>query len=52
MQILAEADKLGEKFEVSFITDDRDFLLFTDEIESRLKVKIIALLDLGHYFDP
>lgn len=51
MRILAEADELGKKFEVSFITDDNDFLLFTDEIESRLKVRIFALLDLGHYFD-
>jgi hypothetical protein len=51
MRILAEADQFGEKFEVSFITDDKDFLLFTDEIESRLQVRIFALLDLGHYFD-
>lgn len=51
MQILAEADKLGEKFNVSFITDDHDFLYFKNEIESRLRIRMTALLDLPHYFD-
>jgi hypothetical protein len=51
MRILAEANKLGEKFSVCFITDDNDFLHFKSEIESRLNLRMTALLDVPHYFD-
>jgi len=51
MQILSEADDLGAKYFVHFITDDRDFLDFKTEIETELSLKITALLDLPHFFD-
>lgn len=51
MKILAEADELGGKCLVNFITDDSDFLEFKTEIEKELRVKIVALLDLPHFFD-
>ena len=49
VQILADADKLGQKYDVRFITDDHHFLDFKDEIEERLNVKLVGLLDLVHY---
>jgi predicted nuclease of predicted toxin-antitoxin system len=51
MKILAEADELGAVYLVNLITDDSDFLEFKDVIEKELKLKIIALLNVPHFFD-
>lgn len=49
MKILGEASTLSRDHRVIFVTDDGDYLNFKDEIEEKLKLKIIALLDLPHF---
>jgi len=49
MKILGEAYVLTRDNQVIFVTDDGDYLNFNDEIEKKLKLKIVALLDLPHF---
>jgi hypothetical protein len=49
MKILGEAHALAKDYRVIFVTDDSDYLNFKDEIEKKLKLEIIALLDLPHF---
>lgn len=49
MKILGEAYALTRDHRVIFVTDDGDYLNFKDEIEKKLKLEIIALLDLRHF---
>jgi len=48
MKILGEAHRLGQTYKVYFVTDDKDFTYFKDEIQKELNVTVIELLDLPH----
>jgi len=46
IKILGEAAKLAEKSKVIMITEDHDFLDFSDEIENRFRVKVVRISEL------
>lgn len=51
MKILGQAHALTKNYRVIFVTDDGDFLNFKNEIEKKLKLEIIGLLDLPHFHE-
>jgi hypothetical protein len=49
MRILGEAVTLGLKNRVYFVTDDKDYIFFKNEIKQDLGIDIIELLDLRSF---
>lgn len=49
MRILGEAHVLSQNYKVYFVTDDKDFIYFKNEIQKELNIVVIELLELPHF---